>query len=311
MKEWTSPNQGSPDVFVTSALGKFRFKRPMVRPELHAPRSGYVMVGIKTYGCASRTLHCKEYLQIQLKEPLEKNKEYYVEFWVNPLSTGIKTSHFGVSLSDVAIKEPMEIGLFYFDPVVLDTQVIDSPPKEWKRIAGTFTADYSYGYLIIGNFFSDEETNVKTEDPGIKYSYYFIDDVLLKPLHEDPPLSLSEAELKVGVTLSLRNIHFAFDKADLLPQSFTQLDELVAILKAKPTMVIRINGHTDNIGKTTYNLSLSQDRAQAVKAYLTDNGIPAERLSAQGYGASLPLADNRTEEGRQLNRRVEITVVGE
>ena len=84
---------------------------------------------------------------------------------------------------------------------------------------------------------------------------------------------------------------------------------MLDILQKKPSLQIRISGHTDNIGDASYNQELSQARAQAVVDYLLEKGIKTERLSASGFGQSLPIADNNTEEGRQLNRRVELTVV--
>ena len=78
---------------------------------------------------------------------------------------------------------------------------------------------------------------------------------------------------------------------------------------AKPDYKLEINGHTDNLGNAKSNKKLSQDRANAVKAYITSRGADAARLKASGFGSSKPIADNKTPEGRQKNRRVEFKIV--
>lgn len=109
--------------------------------------------------------------------------------------------------------------------------------------------------------------------------------------------------------IPLRNIYFEFDRAELKPESYPALDSLVAYLKANPTMVVEIAGHTDSVGSEEYNLHLSQKRAEAVVRYLVGRGIDPGRLIARGYGETQPIADNGTEEGRALNRRVEMRII--
>ena len=84
------------------------------------------------------------------------------------------------------------------------------------------------------------------------------------------------------------------------------LDEVVKVLKKNPGLRVEFGGHTDSVGTAAYNMKLSQRRANAVKAYLVNMGIDAQRLSTAGYGLTKPVASNDTVEGRSLNRRVEI-----
>ena len=104
------------------------------------------------------------------------------------------------------------------------------------------------------------------------------------------------------------NLEFETGKADIKAKSFASLNALAALLKNKPTYGLRIEGHTDNVGKDESNLILSQKRANAVKDYLIKKGVNGAVLDAFGYGASKPIADNDTAAGRQKNRRVEMKI---
>jgi len=124
----------------------------------------------------------------------------------------------------------------------------------------------------------------------------FVRDLLLIPI-------------KPGATIRLNNIFFEFAKSTLLPESMVELERLVAILNQYPKMAIEVAGHTDNIGDDASNLKLSQDRAAAVAKYLLEHGIAISRLRSRGYGESAPVAANDSDEHRQLNRRVEFTIL--
>ncbi|HEX6428624.1 MAG TPA: OmpA family protein, partial [Niastella sp.] len=92
----------------------------------------------------------------------------------------------------------------------------------------------------------------------------------------------------------------------ILPSSFSALDNVATILKANNTLKLIVEGHTDSIGKPAANLILSQKRADAVKNYLLQKGLDANRLEARGYGADRAIDDNSTPAGRAANRRVEL-----
>lgn len=110
-------------------------------------------------------------------------------------------------------------------------------------------------------------------------------------------------------TFVLEDCNFETGKANLEPESYKVLDELVSFLVRKEDVRIEIGGHTDNVGKPAANLKLSMDRANAVKDYLIAKGIKEERLTARGYGQTVPIADNKTEEGRATNRRTEVKIL--
>ncbi|SMG05713.1 OmpA family protein [Sphingobacterium psychroaquaticum] len=121
----------------------------------------------------------------------------------------------------------------------------------------------------------------------------------------------ADIELKpiaLGSSSKLNNIYFATNSFEILPQSDADLGALIRFLQVNTRIKIEIGGHTDNTGTIERNQQLSENRAKSVKEYLQAKGIGAERLTVRGYGQSKPVADNTTEEGKQLNRRTEFTV---
>ena len=122
-------------------------------------------------------------------------------------------------------------------------------------------------------------------------------------------MNLELVPIEVGQIVILKNIFFDFNKYELKPESFPELDRIIKFLYDNPSMEIEISGHTDNIGSDEYNNKLSYERANAVLNYLVSKFISASRLTAKGYGKTKPIATNDTEEGRQLNRRVEFIIL--
>ena len=106
--------------------------------------------------------------------------------------------------------------------------------------------------------------------------------------------------------IRLRGVEFAFDSAELVGASSVVLDVAVDSLKECPNVPVRVEGHTDWIGNDDYNQRLGLRRAQAVRQYLVDRGVGSRRISAKSFGESRPIATNETDEGRTLNRRVEL-----
>ena len=113
-------------------------------------------------------------------------------------------------------------------------------------------------------------------------------------------------EIVEKVNFVAQNIMFGLGSDRLSPQSNEPLMQVVEILKANPNFKLTIEGHTDNTGNAKWNLSLSQKRANAVKAFMVSKGIATERLTAKGFGSSQPIDPNNTEEARSKNRRVEL-----
>lgn len=137
-----------------------------------------------------------------------------------------------------------------------------------------------------------------------------IDVIELKGMETDKIKVIDAAALKTSLDThgraALYGITFEFDKADIRPESKPQLDEIVAFLKANAQVSIVVAGHTDAKGAFDYNVDLSRRRAQSVVRALTSAGIAAGRLTPFGAGMASPVASNDSDDGRALNRRVEI-----
>ncbi|MBP8066454.1 MAG: OmpA family protein, partial [Flavobacterium sp.] len=106
-----------------------------------------------------------------------------------------------------------------------------------------------------------------------------------------------------------KTILFNSGKSSFQKQTFPVLQSIVVILKEYPTSKFHIEGHTDSDGSDAFNLKLSKERAAAVKNYLVENGVAADRLTSEGYGESKPIASNKTAKGKAQNRRVEVKLV--
>jgi outer membrane protein OmpA-like peptidoglycan-associated protein len=119
---------------------------------------------------------------------------------------------------------------------------------------------------------------------------------------------LEARQTERGLVVTLGDVLFEVDKSDLKPGAARNLDKLVAALSDHPQTSVVIEGHTDSTGSREYNLSLSERRANSVRAYLIGGGIDPARLSARGLGLDYPVASNDTAAGRQQNRRVEIII---
>jgi outer membrane protein OmpA-like peptidoglycan-associated protein len=175
----------------------------------------------------------------------------------------------------------------------------------------------------VGSLTSDPETGdyIITLPNGSSYSY-FAEKPRYYSVSNNIDLSTENTfkEMTVDIVMisvksleqtaiKLNNIYFDFDKFDLKPESFVELDRVYKFLTDNPEVNIEISAHTDSKGSDEYNLELSQKRAESVVAYLVSKGVNTSRLTPKGYGETNPLADNNSEDGMAQNRRVEMKVI--
>jgi OmpA-OmpF porin, OOP family len=146
---------------------------------------------------------------------------------------------------------------------------------------------------------------------NLKYKNFTLDMQYTRMEIPADPEATYEVEVQIEPPRSvvLENVFFDTGKSSLRPTSFKALNDLAEVLKTKSTMVVEIQGHTDNVGTEESNLALSQARADEVKKYLVQKGVGADRVLAKGYGAGMPVADNSSEQGRAKNRRTQLKIV--
>jgi OOP family OmpA-OmpF porin len=312
VKYWFSATTASPDIY---------------GPEVHVPmdwaekgfgkqkpRTGKHMAGLTLFGCTNGKPHCREFVEIQLAEPLVIGQAYYVEFWVSHLEKSLQINNLGAYFSISEIKRLTD-ELLVREAQVIAKDIVPAPNGKWVKVSGQFVAKYEAEYVVIGNFKDDFNTlSVAPREDCFNYAYYYLDDVLVKKIPPFKPVpvkpdDLSKQTLEPGKIIQLKNIYFEFDKDELMPRSFVELNKLLKIMRDHPKLVIEIMGHTDALGENAYNLDLSRRRAESVLHFLLENKISKNRLRSHGEGEAKPIASNETEEGRAQNRRVEFVVV--
>lgn len=169
-------------------------------------------------------------------------------------------------------------------------------------------ADYEDGTFLAPLPFGDTYA-LHVKHPGYLFfseNYPLADSNRVNDAYE---VDVYLTKIQAGQTETLNNIFFEVNAYELLPESRSDLDNLVQFLQLNKSTAIEIGGHTDNTGNEQHNQRLSENRAKAVYAYLIEAGIPASRLRYKGYGQHAPIADNDTPEGRQRNRRTDMKIV--
>lgn len=332
---WFQPTAGSADYF--NVCGSRDCGVPNNKLGIQEAYDGNGYCGIY----CSKTEY-REYLQTQLTRPLRQGAVYHISFMVSlsEYSSGavatlgalvtkerpqdtVKGLLMGKNYRSLGNGITQTISTHYIPQVVNPYDSILLDTRGWVEIAGDFTAQGGEEYLTLGNFLPLSKSNYADHDslvyllPG---AYYYIDAVKLTYVGEAPDKTEEEKEepaeeehetpaLKKGSTIVLENIFFDTDKSLLLQQSYKELLQLLTILQEHPGMRIEIGGHTDSRGSNEHNLRLSENRAKAVVDFLTRKGIDPKRLQYKGYGSSIPIDSNATEEGRAKNRRVAFTIL--
>ena len=202
----------------------------------------------------------------------------------------------------------------YLKGIVLDAKTKRRIPAQVRLIPLDGSPEtFTFAPKKTGEFLAalrgDQRYALKVESPGyLFYSDHF--DMPNQGSKKPYVLNIQLQPIEEGMAVILKNIFFETDKAELLEESEAELRSLLAFMRDNPDQRIEIGGHTDNTGTDIRNKVLSKERADAVRNYLIKQGISEDRISAQGYASSRPIASNETEEGRALNRRTEFKLTG-
>jgi len=197
---------------------------------------------------------------------------------------------------DIKTKKPLSASLVYEtlpDGAVAGNGISGATDGAFKIVL-PYNKNYSIRASADHYFAISENLNL---DSLVKVGY--------KEIHKD----LYLAPIEIGQVVRLNNVFFDFDKSNLRDESFVELDRVVTLLKDNPAIEIEMSAHTDSKGSDEYNLKLSDNRARSVREYIVSKGIAPERIVSQGYGESKPVASNDTDDGRQINRRVEFKIL--
>ncbi len=312
VKYWFSATTASPDVYGQGVHVPMDWAEKGFGAQ--KARNGKSMAGLTLFGCTNGKPHCREYIEIQLSEPLVIGQAYYVEFWTTHLSKSLQINNLGAYFSVSEIKRSTD-EILIREAQVKAPDIIAAPGGKWVKVSGQFVAKYEAEFILIGNFSDDTNTlSVAPREDSYNYAYYYIDDVLVKKIPPFRPIpikpdDLTKQSLEVGKTIQLKHIYFEFDKDELMPRSYIELNKLLKIMRENPKLSIEIAGHTDALGDDNYNLDLSRRRALSVEKFLLQNKINKNRLHSHGEGEAKPIASNDTDEGRAQNRRVEFVVI--
>ena len=314
LEHWSSPTQASPDAYGPGIdIPSFWKKQGF---GFITPIQGNGFVGLTLYGCTGKP-HCREYVQVRMKEKLVPGQQYELSFWTSPLPKGMRCNNIGVAFSYDSLRIKLD-NKIEIDPIANIRKVVNVKPGKWVQAKVLFQAKARESFLIIGNFYSDEETKTRKEPifTSLKYAYYYFDDIKLKkipPIIEyiDTTNVYLERTFDVDERVILENVYFDYNKSSLLPKSFLTLAHLLELLNQYETMNIELVGHTDSDGDDQYNAQLSESRAKRVFSYLVDQRIDVRRLSYKGAGEREPIATNDTDQGKSQNRRVEFRILAQ
>ena len=314
LKYWFAGSRTTPDLRIHHSKSYADCNRSY--NDCDKARTGNIMVGIITYMANTYTDTYREYIQTKFWRALKPGVKTHFEFYVvKERQAKLVSNNIGIHFSTKKIYEQTE-GVLDLKPQFNCDTLLNVNGQAWVKISGAFTPARAYEYILIGNFFHNVKTDTAryekyTGSPYTPpYAYYLIDDIRVWQEGDSTSApTFSPEKLAVNEKLVLKNIFFETDKAILKDTSFVELEKVYNFLKDNPKVKIAILGHTDDQGEDDYNQHLSERRAKAVYHYLVARDIQEERLKFEGYGEKMPVAENTSPEGRQLNRRVEMKIL--
>lgn len=265
-----------------------------------------------------------EFIIYKFQKKLKKDSIYLVSFWY---SLSPKTDHYtscwsyrfitedSLCFHDTKLEAKQRKNVFYaLQNALINIDCDSCMFYGWHKQQFYYKANGNEAAFMLGVYFPSSFTKRKYEceellpkgqvkvssgSLDVNSMYYYIDDVSIEK---------SKPPLEIGKTVITRDILFANGSSTIDSKSFVYLNTLADYLLLYPDLKIEIRGHTDNVGSTVANQKLSEDRANAVRMYFIERGVDGDRIISKGYGATKPVASNHNEEGRALNRRIEITI---
>ncbi|WP_209404270.1 OmpA family protein [Pseudozobellia sp. WGM2] len=318
VQNWSTPTGGSTDYFngCSTEMGTPENFNGAQTADFGVGYAGLYLYAPDDY---------REYLQAELNGPLIKGEKYQISFYVSLAErSDFAIKEFGMLLAKEAInlttKKVLSKKLLYqqkendYSFMEIGYSNFYSDTQDWILVHTQFVAKGTERYLIMGNFKSNKRTRLfKTKRNAKQGAYYYVDMFKLTKV-QPTNTTVKEVGLKTSLQIELdkthvfENVLFKFDKFKITSKAETELKGVFEYLLQNEQARITINGHTDNIGSKDYNYRLSTQRARIVAEHLIKMGLDKGRVVYQGYGGEKPIASNKTEVGRQQNRRVEFII---
>jgi OmpA-OmpF porin, OOP family len=319
---WESPTNGTPDHFHACSWGEADVPFNWAGSSNAHTGKGYA--GVYLWNKRDDNKHYREYIQCELAESLTAGEEYILEFYFKLATNSVYAcNRIGLILTPTPVQYAHDqvIDIAPVLSIEKDTSMTTSTGS-WEHAVTRYKATGGERYLTIGNFFNNLETKstrlpfrIGKNSMLTTSAYYYIDDVSVKAVDSlkkkvvpVPSLDFRNDVVELNRDYILQNIQFEFDSYVLVRSSFVELDKVVEYLK-QHLVQVRLAGHTDFIGSDEYNLTLSRNRARSVADYLISKGIDSHRVVSYGFGKTRPIALEKTDEARKINRRVEIRFV--
>jgi OmpA-OmpF porin, OOP family len=302
-------------------------------------KTGQAFVGFfcLRYNPQRNVKNIREYIGTTLLNTLEKDSLYKVEISMClDAESNAAIKNLGLIFSKNSLEFNKDYQLFSSKPQIEFTLSYPDKTTGWITVSSFYKATGNEKCIIIGNFRTDKlttykrlgVTRVKGKDKkwnlqaGETAAYYYVDEVIIEKTRIEKTVipveqkivrekedTLNLDKIEIDSAIVLKNIYFDFNKTELLPESYTEINKLLRLMIYNPQIKIKLEGHTDNIGSYDFNIRLSNARAESVVRYLIEKGIDPPRIEYAGYGFTQPLESNDTDEGRKTNRRVTFKVI--
>lgn len=264
--------------------------------------SGKAIVGMVWDLPSKQNHYWVERLRTMLTQPLVRDSLYQLSMFIN------LGAYSPSSITQMSVHIASTISNHFTPPNELVTIDIPQPfiSGTWVHLVDTFKAVGGERHLVIGNYLEpDNFVKLRKSKPKNFKCYIFIDSVSLVPVY--PKLIVPTVEPVKNDTVILAGVNFNTNEATLLPEAYPTLQTLQESLP-EDGFELLIVGHTDSIGNYENNITLSENRALSVAQYFISNGIDEHSITTEGKGPQSPIAPNNTEDGRAINRRVEIII---
>jgi OmpA-OmpF porin, OOP family len=303
------------------------------------PKTGNCFVGIfcLRINPERKIKNIREFIESPLSGTLEKDSLYKVTLALSlDAESNIAVKNFSIYFSNATLKISEKTNFYSIKPqVVFNSTFLDSV-NGWMEVQSFYKSNGTENNITLGNFMQDRSTIIKEihsrDNKGKKdkwnlvnkekASYYYLDDVSVVKVHTLKDFVKANTEvlpsndsvfninsIRTDSLIILKNIVFEFNKSELLPQSYAEINKLYQLMTSNPSIRIKLEGHTDNIGGYDFNMKLSLKRVEAVVTYLIQQGIDPSRIEFAGYSYLQPIGSNENEEDRKSNRRVAFKII--